>query len=295
MKAIAGLLVFALTLTGCAGSNTLAPPITPSDLTPLAITAPIQLVEGFNDATPVATSNAGPVLPLFDIPAIPTNYGTLHLIAWGTKDAAGNILSLLELSVYGYGNPPDAAYAFFDASGRLASLRENSTGLSVEFSYDSAAQITATLCDASLNAVAHVTVTADSSGNPHGQPVDGGACTLTNAVSLVRTAPRSAQSSAAASGAPTNVGTLPTLAQLITAGAYVAGFGFAIGAILKYKAHKDNPTQVPLSQGIAMLFVAAALIFTPAAFASVGGTIYGSADSVTGVEGIVNFLPLPLH
>jgi hypothetical protein len=44
-----------------------------------------------------------------------------------------------------------------------------------------------------------------------------------------------------------------------------------------------------------MLFVAAALIFTPAAFASVGGTIYGSADSVTGVEGIVNFLPLPLH
>jgi len=67
---------------------------------------------------------------------------------------------------------------------------------------------------------------------------------------------------------------LSKIAQLITAGSYVAGFGFAIGAILKFKAHKDNPTQVPISGPIVMLFIAAALIFVPAVFASAGGTLY---------------------
>jgi bacteriocin-like protein len=27
-----------------------------------------------------------------------------------------------------------------------------------------------------------------------------------------------------------------------SAGAYIAGFGFAVGSVLKFKAHKDNPT-----------------------------------------------------
>ena len=31
-------------------------------------------------------------------------------------------------------------------------------------------------------------------------------------------------------------------AQLLTSGSYIAGFGFAIASILKFKAHKDNPT-----------------------------------------------------
>jgi hypothetical protein len=32
------------------------------------------------------------------------------------------------------------------------------------------------------------------------------------------------------------------LRQVSRPGAYIAGFGFAVGAILKFKAHKDNPT-----------------------------------------------------
>ena len=35
-----------------------------------------------------------------------------------------------------------------------------------------------------------------------------------------------------------------SIAKAITAGAYVAGFGFGIAAIAKFKAHKDNPTQI---------------------------------------------------
>ncbi len=61
-------------------------------------------------------------------------------------------------------------------------------------------------------------------------------------------------------------GSFEGLAKLITAGAYVAGMGFAVGAVLKFKAHKDNPTQIPVGTPIAMLFIAAALIFLPSIF-----------------------------
>src|SRR5579862_8883962 len=59
---------------------------------------------------------------------------------------------------------------------------------------------------------------------------------------------------------------LSNIALLITAGAYVAGLGFAVAAIVKFKAHKDNPTQIPIGMPIALLFVAAALIFVPSTF-----------------------------
>jgi intracellular multiplication protein IcmD len=85
-------------------------------------------------------------------------------------------------------------------------------------------------------------------------------------------------------------GNLLNVAKLITAGAYVAGFGFAVGAIVKFKAHKDNPTQIPISMPIALLFVAAALIFIPSVFKSTGGTMFGTGQSGIGkVSGISSF------
>jgi hypothetical protein len=36
--------------------------------------------------------------------------------------------------------------------------------------------------------------------------------------------------------------------------------------IVEFKAHKDNPTQTPISKPIALLFVGAALIFLPSVF-----------------------------
>ncbi len=98
---------------------------------------------------------------------------------------------------------------------------------------------------------------------------------------------------AAASGLGTvaaNVtGNLANIAKLITAAAYVAGFGFAVGAIIKFKAHKDNPTQVPLSQAIAMLFVGAALIFAPSVFKSTGQTLFGTTSGSGTVSGVTKF------
>jgi intracellular multiplication protein IcmD len=83
-------------------------------------------------------------------------------------------------------------------------------------------------------------------------------------------------------------GNLGSIAQLITAGAYVAGMGFGVGAIVKFKAHKDNPTQVAISVPIAMLFIAAALLYVPSVFESTGKTLFVSG-STAGISGVQSF------
>src|SRR5437764_14991876 len=47
--------------------------------------------------------------------------------------------------------------------------------------------------------------------------------------------------------AKTVTGTFQKLRGVMTAAAYIAGVGFAIIGLLKFKAHKDNPAQIPLS------------------------------------------------
>ncbi len=79
------------------------------------------------------------------------------------------------------------------------------------------------------------------------------------------------------------------IAKLITAAAYVGGFAFAVGAIVKFKAHKDNPTQIPIGTPIALLFVGAALIFVPTVFKVSGQTLFGQSGKVAGVSGITSF------
>ncbi len=83
--------------------------------------------------------------------------------------------------------------------------------------------------------------------------------------------------------------TFGSLAQLVTAIAYVAGMGFGMAAILKFKAHKDNPTQIPIGTPIALLFVAAALLFLPTLFGVAGQTIFGASKSAGSVSGVSSF------
>lgn len=75
------------------------------------------------------------------------------------------------------------------------------------------------------------------------------------------------------------------IAKLITAGAYVGGLAFSIGAIMKFKQHKDNPTQVPIGTPIALLMIAAALLFLPSILGVAGQTLFagGTVASSTGV------------
>lgn len=82
---------------------------------------------------------------------------------------------------------------------------------------------------------------------------------------------------------------LASVAQLITAASYVAGMAFAVGAVVKFKAHKDNPTQIPIGTPIALLFVGAALIFIPTVFKVSGGTLFGPGATAGGVSGVTSF------
>lgn len=79
------------------------------------------------------------------------------------------------------------------------------------------------------------------------------------------------------------------VARLVTAASYVAGMAFAVGAIVKFKAHKENPTQIPIGQPIALLFVGAALIFIPSVFKSSGQTLFGASGQVSSVSGLTSF------
>ncbi len=85
------------------------------------------------------------------------------------------------------------------------------------------------------------------------------------------------------------VGTLQdnvlTLGPLLTIISYIAGVAFAIAGIVKFKAHKDNPTQVALSQPIVYLCVGAGLLFLPSIMASAGSTIFGSGQAVSAGKG----------
>ena len=69
------------------------------------------------------------------------------------------------------------------------------------------------------------------------------------------------------------------IAKLITAGAYLAGLGFSVGAIMKFKNHKDNPSQVPIGTPIAMTFIAAALLFLPSILGVTGGSLFDNAET----------------
>lgn len=82
---------------------------------------------------------------------------------------------------------------------------------------------------------------------------------------------------------------IANIAKLVTAASYVAGMAFAVGAIVKFKAHKDNPTQVPISAGVVLLFVGAALIFIPTVFKVSGATLFAGSGTVAGVSGITSF------
>lgn len=79
--------------------------------------------------------------------------------------------------------------------------------------------------------------------------------------------------------------TFKDVGLMITGGSYVAGLAFAIGAIMKFKAHKDNPTQIPIGTPIALIFIAAALLFLPSILTVTGDTMFGGAGTTAGPGG----------
>ncbi len=67
--------------------------------------------------------------------------------------------------------------------------------------------------------------------------------------------------------------------SLIVGISVVAGVGFAIAAVFKFKQHKDNPTQIPVGTPIALVFIAAALIFMPSMVKVLGDSMFSTSRS----------------
>jgi intracellular multiplication protein IcmD len=81
------------------------------------------------------------------------------------------------------------------------------------------------------------------------------------------------------------------LALLITGGCYVGGLAFMVGAIMKFKQHKDNPTQITIGTPIALLLVGASLLFMPSVMGMAGMTMFGSAAKTAGPGGSIFSTP----
>lgn len=75
------------------------------------------------------------------------------------------------------------------------------------------------------------------------------------------------------------------LGELMIAMAYLSGFGFTVSAVFKFKQHKDNPTQIPVSTPLALLFVGIVLIFLPGIIKPTGYTIFGSGAALEEMAG----------
>lgn len=82
-------------------------------------------------------------------------------------------------------------------------------------------------------------------------------------------------------------GSFKNIAQLMLAIAYIAGVGFAVAAIFKFKQHKDNPTQIPLGTPIALLAIAISLVFIGYFIKPLGETLGAKEDSAGGPTGEV--------
>jgi intracellular multiplication protein IcmD len=72
------------------------------------------------------------------------------------------------------------------------------------------------------------------------------------------------------------------IVTLIWVVSYIAGIGFALAAILQFKAHKDNPQQVSLSKPVVLLIVSACLLVLPTVTGIAGTSLFGAESTTTG-------------
>ena len=73
--------------------------------------------------------------------------------------------------------------------------------------------------------------------------------------------------------------------EIMSAGALAWGIVLIVIGILKFKAHKDQPTQIPLSTGLMYLCVGAGLTMVPILIPTFNQALIGPNASVSDVSG----------
>jgi len=75
------------------------------------------------------------------------------------------------------------------------------------------------------------------------------------------------------------------LAVVLTDVSLIAGIGFVMASFFKFHQHKLNPTQVPMSQGITLLLIGAALMLFPTMLPTATHAIFGKGASFGKISG----------
>lgn len=279
MKHAAILLIGVFGLHGCA-SATVTPSTTPALVLPtLTISPPLAKVVTLTDATPLAYYRAQPVVGLVQVPDIATNQGRLGLVLWGTRTAAQPIVQVTEEQVLG-GKAKLSVHVFFDEKMQPVLARDDASGYSIAIDRRSRTQSTITLCDARFSAIASVSLTQHGRTSSIGQPTNGGSCTVRNADLRGTAGPLRGPGKDVSQ--PQILSSLQKVQKLITAGSYLSGLAFSIGAIFKFKEHKDNPNQVLLQN----IYLALAVMFAPALFHANDQTQYLQRSQASAVVGV---------
>jgi intracellular multiplication protein IcmD len=73
--------------------------------------------------------------------------------------------------------------------------------------------------------------------------------------------------------------TQSNIQQLANRLSSVAGIGLTAAALVKFKEHKDNPTQVPIGTPIALSFIAVALLLLPTILGPDGVPMFGCSST----------------
>jgi hypothetical protein len=78
-------------------------------------------------------------------------------------------------------------------------------------------------------------------------------------------------------------GQFETITDLISTISYIAGIGFMVKAIFKFKEHNESKGQVPLSNAIVLFIVAGCLLGLPYMVSVSKSTTVGAGASSSGV------------
>jgi intracellular multiplication protein IcmD len=75
--------------------------------------------------------------------------------------------------------------------------------------------------------------------------------------------------------------TVAELATVLIDVSLIAGIGFIIAAFFKFHQHKQNPTQVQMSQGISLLLIGCGLTLIPLLIPTASVSVLGTAAKTT--------------
>ena len=76
-----------------------------------------------------------------------------------------------------------------------------------------------------------------------------------------------------------------SVAKILSNVALISGIGFILAAFFKFHQHKQQPTQVPLSQGITLLLIGSGLTLFPIMIPTARNSIAGSSASISTLSG----------